>query len=58
MILLNIPFHDIAVDSMANPSVLKIHLKQSKTDQYHRDIDTYVGPTWLNFAVACPSTRM
>ena len=38
-------FHDIAVDSMANPSVLRIHLKQSKTDQYHRDIDILVGPT-------------
>ena len=54
----HLSFHDIAVDSMTNPSVLRIHLKQSKTNQYHRDIDTYVGPTGLNFAVAYPSTRM
>ena len=52
----HLSFHDIAVDSMANPSVLRIHLKQSKTDQYHRDIDILVGPTYLNFVVACPST--
>ena len=36
---------DIAVDNQANPRMLRIHLKQSKTDQFGRGADVVVGRT-------------
>ena len=36
---------DVAVDSLDNPQMLKIHLKTSKTDQLRRGADVYVGRT-------------
>ena len=36
---------DIAVDDQANPRMLRIHLKQSKTDQFGRGADVVVGRT-------------
>ena len=36
---------DISVDSIENPSILKIHLKGSKTDQTKVGLDLYIGRT-------------
>ena len=36
---------DIAVDSPSDPSLLQVHLKQSKTDQFRKGIDIFVGRT-------------
>ena len=36
---------DISIDSRENPSLMKIHLKGSKTDQERVGIDLYVGRT-------------
>ena len=34
---------DVAVDSQTDPRMLRVHLKQSKTDQFHRGADIVVG---------------
>ena len=36
---------DVSVDSRENPSMVKIHLHRSKTDQFGRGISTYLGTT-------------
>ena len=42
---------DIAVDSPSDPSLLQVHLKQSKTDQFRKGIDIFGGRTRNNL---CP----
>ena len=39
---------DIAVDDPRNPSMLKIKIKQSKTDPFWRGVDLFVGRTGLD----------
>ena len=41
----HLSFCDVAVDNLSAPSVLQVHLKQSKTDQFRRGIDVYIGKT-------------
>ena len=36
---------EVSVDSRENPSMVKIHLRQSKTDQFGRGISIYLGTT-------------
>jgi len=36
---------DVAVDSTQAPSLLKVRLKQSKTDQFRQGVDVFVGKT-------------
>ena len=36
---------DVAIDSRQNPSLLKVHLKCSKTDQLQKGVDIYIGKT-------------
>ena len=36
---------DISIDSHENPSLMRIHLKHSKTDQERVGIDLYIGRT-------------
>ena len=36
---------DLAVDSVANPSIIKATIKASKTDQFRKGVDIYVGRT-------------
>ena len=36
---------DISVDNPASPSVIKVRIKQSKTDPFRKGIDLYVGKT-------------
>ena len=34
---------DISVDSHVQPSLLRVHLKQSKTDPFHQGINIFLG---------------
>ena len=36
---------DIAVDNVANPSTVKVVIKASKTDQFRKGVDIYLGRT-------------
>ena len=36
---------DISVDSQTNPSLLKVTIKQSKTDPFHMGVNIYLGAT-------------
>ena len=36
---------DVSVDSVVNPSVVKVQIKASKTDQFRRGVAVYVGRT-------------
>ena len=36
---------DVAVDDQESPSVIRIHLRRSKTDQFGRGVDIYLGAT-------------
>ena len=36
---------DVAVDDHSNPSLVRIHLRKSKTDQVGRGVDIYLGRT-------------
>jgi hypothetical protein len=36
---------DLEVDNTANPSVVKVTIKASKTDQFRKGVDIYVGRT-------------
>ena len=36
---------DVAVDNLINPTIVKIHLSHSKTDQFHQGVDIYLGKT-------------
>jgi hypothetical protein len=38
-------FQDVAVDDPADPSIMRIHIKYSKTDQLGRGADVYLGRT-------------
>ena len=46
---------DVTIDSMVNPTALKIHLKASKTDQSREGADLYVGRTYNPL---CPVVAM
>lgn len=51
----HLAFSDVAVDSTSNPSILRIHLKASKTDPFRTGIDIYVGKTGCPL---CPVTAV
>ena len=38
-------YEDIAMDSFSNPTIMKVHLKESKTDPYRKGVDIFVGCT-------------
>ena len=42
---------DAAVDDRSNPSMVRIHLKSSKTDPFRHGVDIYLGRTGRDF---CP----
>lgn len=46
---------DIAVDDSLNPTVLRVHLKASKTDQTRSGTDLYIGRT---YNALCPIVAM
>ena len=43
--ILETTHRDIEVDDLANPSMLKIRIKMSKTDQWREGVDLFVGKT-------------
>ena len=46
---------DITVDRHDGPSLVRIHLKSSKTDKLHRGVDVFIGATGNNL---CPVTAL
>ena len=42
---------DVSVDSVANPTVVKVQIKASKTDQFRKGVAVFVGRTDNNL---CP----
>ena len=46
---------DIAVDNLAAPSVMRVSIKQSKTDQYCQGVDLFLGKTATDL---CPVTAL
>ena len=46
---------DVAVDSIASPTILKVHLKRSKCDQFGKGVDVVVGRTR---SPICPVTAV
>ena len=40
---IHLAWGDVSIDNVAAPSVLKIHLKKSKTDQLKKGVDIYIG---------------
>ena len=47
----HLAFGDVAVDDPANPTLVRVTLKQSKTDQYRRGVDVFLGRTYNDL---CP----
>ena len=47
---------DVAVDNRDSPSVVKIHLRKSKCDQFGKGIDIFVGRT--DSTILCPVTAI
>ena len=36
---------DVAIDNPINPTIVKVHLSHSKTDQFRQGVDIYLGKT-------------
>ena len=51
----NLTFDDLALDRPANPKIVRIHLKQSKTDQFRQGVNIFIGRTGDNL---CPVTAL
>ena len=45
---------DMSVDQHANPSMVRLHQKQSKTDPFRHGVDVFLGRTNM---VLCPVAR-
>ena len=41
----HLSFSDIAVDNLERPAVLRLTIKQSKTDQFRKGVDLFLGKT-------------
>ena len=48
---IHLAWGDVAVDSVDNPQMIQIHLKQSKTDQFGKGVDVVLGGTGTDL---CP----
>ena len=46
---------DVAIDSRAAPSIIRLRLKQSKTDPFQQDVDIHLGKTESDL---CPVTAV
>ena len=46
---------DVAVDNVSNPSVVRVHLKRSKCDQFGNGVDVFLGRTGNEL---CPVTAI
>ncbi len=47
----HLSFHDVSVDNLAEPQVLQVRVKASKTDPFRTGVDVFVGRTNCN---KCP----
>lgn len=47
----HLSFEDVAVDSVQNPQLIRIHLRRSKTDQFGSGADIFLGRTDIEL---CP----
>ena len=45
---------DITLDSLEQPTLMKVHLKDSKTDQTKQGIDLYIGSDICPISAALP----
>ena len=44
----HLTYQDIAINSRHNPTIMRVHLKYSKTDQLGQGLDIYIGATHNN----------
>ena len=51
----HLTFADVAVNDRDNPTILRVHLKTSKTDPFRSGVDVFVGKTGNDL---CPVTAM
>lgn len=51
----HLSIQDISVDNSSNPSIVRVRIKQSKTDPFRKGIDLYVGKTG---SPLCPVSAM
>ena len=51
----HLSMQDISVDDSKNPSILRIRIKQSKTDPFWKGVDLYIGKTGSQL---CPGSAM
>jgi len=51
----HLTFQDISVDSLDDPSKLRVHIKASKTDPFRRGVDVFVGRSGCTL---CPVAAM
>lgn len=51
----HLSFADIAVDNPANPSFMRVTIKQSKTDPFRQGVQLFIGRTWTDL---CPVAAM
>lgn len=42
----HLSFRDVAIGNPSEPTMVQIHLRQSKTDQFRQGVDVFVGRTW------------
>ena len=42
---MHLSLQDIAIDSCTSPTVVRINIKQSKTDPFHKNIQLFLGTT-------------
>ena len=43
---IHLNYTDIAIDNFSNPTIMKVHLKESKTDPGRKGVDVFVGRTY------------
>ena len=51
----HLSFHDVSVDSITKPELLKVRIKASKTDPFRLGVDIFVGRT---HSAICPVTAV
>ena len=51
----HLSFGDVAIDNLSNPSLMRVHLKTSKTDPFRKGVDIYLRRTHNEL---CPISAM
>ena len=51
----HLSFSDVAIDDPQNPSIMRVHLKTSKTDPFRKGVDIFLGRTYNEL---CPISAM